>query len=158
MSEKANSKAPKTEQISGKERFERRQAAKRTAVENHPDAIVFVPESPIARKLVNAIMLIDSADAIMRSQAGLNIDFKDFESHITFFKEAAEKLETSGKAMLNLIAANEKIQPRSIRNRFTRKAVEDMRKNNKKPSEPDSAKSAEGKAKEGEPSAPTTKK
>lgn len=120
------------QQLSPKERFEQRQEGKRRAVENYPDAIVFVPESPIARRLVNAIMMIDSADAIMRSQAGLNIDFKDFEEHIKQFHDVSLVLEKTGNAMLDLIANNDKIQTRFIRNRFTRRAVNDKRKASKK--------------------------
>lgn len=124
-------KQPKQE-LSGKERFENRQAAKKRALENNPEAMVFVPESPIARMLMNSIIIFDSVDAFMRANAGLNIDFKEFEEHIKVFQELSETFEKSNKAILNLLAKNTKVEPRFIRNRFTRKAVEELRKEAKK--------------------------
>lgn len=124
-------KQPKQE-LSGKERFENRQAAKKRALENNPEAMVFVPESPIARMLMNSIITFDSVDAFMRANAGLNVDFREFEEHIKVFKELSETFEKSNNAILNLLAKNTKVEPRFIRNRFTRKAVEDLRKESKK--------------------------
>lgn len=152
-----NQKGPAPKQkLSPKERYEQRQEGKRRAVENNPNAIVFVPESPVARRLTNAIQLIDSADAIMRSQAGLEVEFKDFEEHLKEFQAISTVLEEKGKAMLALIAKNDKVQTRFIRNRFVRGAVEDMRKEIKKAAATGSAKPEAAPAKEGEPA--TTKK
>lgn len=140
----------KSQQLSPRERFERHQLGKRNAVENNPDAIVFIPESPVARSLTNAIQLIDSADAIMRNQAGLSIDFKDFEEHFKEFQTLSETLEKTGQAMLGLIAKNEKIQLRHIRNKFTRRAIENKRKELKKNNAPSDSAKTEA-AKEGGP-------
>jgi hypothetical protein len=123
---------PTKQELSGKERFENRQAGKKRALENNPEAMVFVPESPIARILMNSIMTFDSVDAFMRANAGLNIEFKEFEEHIKVFQELSQTFEKSNNAILNLLAKNTKVETRFIRNRFTRKAVENLRKEAKK--------------------------
>ncbi|MFA6396990.1 MAG: hypothetical protein WCW84_13585 [Sulfurimonas sp.] len=162
MAENTQTSAPVSKQsqgLTGKERFENGWNRRKSTVETNPDAIVFVPESPVARALINALMTFDSLDGLMRSQAGLNVSYEEFGHHIKAFQELSETMEKSNRDILALIANNEKIEPRSIRNRYTRKEVEALRKKIKQES---TAKAptelvpvdAKNKEKEKEPEAP----
>lgn len=139
-----------------KQRFENRQNAKRSTVENNPDAIVIVPQSPVTRMLVNAVMTFDTVDGLMRAQAGLNISFEDFGEHIKVFQEVSSTLDAKNKEILGLISKNEKINTYSIRNRYVRGEIEQMRKDAKKETAvptPATSKTAVDQKKEGEPEA-----
>jgi hypothetical protein len=156
-----NTQTPITQQsqgLTGKERFENGWNRRKNTVETNPDAIVFVPESPVARVLINALMTFDSLDGLMRAQAGLSVTYEEFGRHIQAFQELSVTMEKSNHDILELIAKNEKIEPRSIRNRYTRKEVEALRKKFKQeavkvPTEPKSA-DTKNKEKEGELEAP----
>lgn len=139
-----------------KQRFENRQSAKKSTVENNPDAIVIVPKSPVTRMLINAIMTFDTVDALMRAQAGLNIDFDEFGNHVKAFKEISTTLDSKNQEVLGLIAKNEKINSYSIQNRYVRGEIETMRKNLKKETAaptPATSKTVVDQKKEGEPEA-----
>lgn len=154
----ADEKQPK-KQLTADERklrFENRQNAKRSTVENNPGAIVIVPQSPVTRMLVNAIMTFDTVDGLMRAQAGLNISFEDFSEHIKVFQEVSKTFDSKNKVILGLISKNEKINAYSIRNRYVRGEIEKMRKDAKKETAapaPATPKTAVDQKKEGGPEA-----
>lgn len=154
----ADEKQPK-KQLSAderKQRFENRQNAKKSAVENNPDAIVIVPQSPVTRMLINAIMTFDTVDGLMRAQAGVNIPFEDFGEHIKVFQEVSKVLDVKNKEVLEIISKNVKINAYSIRNRYVRGEIEKMRKEAKKETAaptPATSKPAVEQKKEGEPEA-----
>jgi len=123
---------PTKQVLSGKERFENRQAGKKRALENNPEAMVFVPESPIARMLMNSIMTTDAVDNIMRSEVFVSITEEEFKEYGKTFQELLKAMEKANTEALSIIAKNSKIELRSIRNRFLRKNIEDLRKEAKK--------------------------
>lgn len=152
--EKTTTKKQEKKALTPKERFENRQAAKKRAVENNVNAIVFEPESPIIQGLMREVRTFDSLDALMRAEVGAGINADDFFKHLDSLKQVTVKLKEVNENNLQAIA-NSNVRLFAIRNYDTRTTIEKMRKSKQ---EPVSAQKEAGVTTEIEESSTTKKK
>lgn len=131
--DKSTEKKQGKKDLTPKERFDSRQAAKKRVVENNVNAIVFEPESPIIQGLIKEIRIFDSLDALMRAEVGAGVPVADFFKHLESLKEVTEKLKAVNESNLQTIANNSNVRLFAIKNWDTRSTIEKMRKIKQEP-------------------------